>query len=93
MRSLKVALSDVLSLFSDSEELRTGIFLLKSRLIGDRSGLCEICKRGHVYLTKKDGTFYWKCDSKTCRKTISLRKDFFVRSRLDCKWSDDDDYY
>ena len=53
------ALHDLINLCSDSEELC--IFLLKSGLLGDRSGLCEICNKGHVYLTKKEGTFYWKC--------------------------------
>ena len=46
-----IALHDLINLCSDSEELR--IFLLKSGLLGDRSGLCEICNKG--------GTFYWKC--------------------------------
>ena len=54
-----VALSDLLALCSDFEELR--IFYLKSGLLGDRSGLCNTCKKGNVYLTKKEGSFYWKC--------------------------------
>lgn len=79
-----VGYSDLLILCSNTEELR--IFLLKSGLLGDRSGLCEICKKGYVYLTKKEGTFYWKCGSQACRKTISLRKgSFFEGSRLEFK--------
>ena len=35
-------------------------FLLKSGLLGDRSGLCEICGKGNVNLTTKEGTYYWK---------------------------------
>lgn len=60
------------------------VFLLKSGLLGDRSGICETCKEGTVHLIRKEGSFYWKCGKRSCVKTISLRKgSFFEKSRLD----------
>ena len=75
---------DLVELCKNSNELI--IFLLKSGLLGDRSGLCEICKKGNVNLTKKEGIFYWKCGASACRKTISLKKgSFFENSKLEFK--------
>ena len=55
--------------------------LLKSGLLGDRSGVCEICGKGNVNLTKKEGTYYWKCGARACKKK-SLRKGSFLRSSI-----------
>ena len=76
-----VGYSHLLDLCRDPEELR--IYLFKSGLLGDRTGICESCKQGKVYLTKKEGSFYWKCGASACRKTISITKgSFFERSKL-----------
>ena len=76
-----VGINDLFDLCRDSDELR--IFLLKSGLLSDRSGVCDICGKGNVNLTKKEGSFYWKCGARACRKTISLRKgSFFENSKL-----------
>ena len=79
-----VGYSYLLDLCRDPEEFR--IYLFKSGLLGDRTGICESCKQGNVYLTKKEGSFYWKCGARACRKTISITKgSFFERSKLDFK--------
>ena len=53
-----IGINDLFDLCRNTEELR--IFLLKSGLLGDRSGVCEICGKGNVNLTKKEGrpTYY-----------------------------------
>ena len=61
----------LLNLCNNSEELR--IFLLQSGLLGDRSGLCEYCNRGYVYLTKKEGTFYWKYGLNATLRRLTFR--------------------
>ena len=58
-------------------------FLLKTGLLGDRSGKCDYCEEGNVHLTRKENTFYWKCGQRAYLKTISLRKSlFFENSKL-----------
>ena len=79
-----VGYSHLLDLCRDPEEFR--IYLFKSGLLGDRTGICESCKQGNVYLTKKEGSSHWKCGARACRKTISITKgSFFERSKLDFK--------
>ena len=58
-----VGINDLFDLCRDIDELRI-FFLLKSGLLGDRSGVCEICGKDNINLTKKEGTYYWKCDSR-----------------------------
>ena len=45
-----VGINDLFDLCRDTDELR--IILLQSGLLGDRSGVCEICGKGNVNLTK-----------------------------------------
>ena len=68
-----VGIKDLFDLCRDkvTDELR--ILLLQSGLLGDRSGVCEICGKGNVNLTKKEGTYYWKCDARACKKTNCRR--------------------
>ena len=57
-----VGINDLLDLCRDTDELRM-FFLLKSGLLGDRSGVSEVCGKGNINLTKNEGTYYWKCGS------------------------------
>ena len=47
-----IGFNDLFDLCRDTDELR--FFLLKSGLLGDRSGVCEICGKGSINLTKQD---------------------------------------
>ena len=53
-----IGFNDLFDLCRDTDEL--GIFffffffLLKSVLLGDRSGVCKICGKGNINLTKQD---------------------------------------
>ena len=52
-------------------------------MLGDKTGVCEICGKGNVNLTKKEGTYYWKCGARACKKTVPLRVgSFFENSKL-----------
>ena len=80
--AVPVGYGDLKYLCEDRNELH--LFLLKSGLLGDFSGLCDSCKVGHLNLTKNGDEFYWRCGYRTCRKKISLRKDsFFEGSHLE----------
>ena len=71
-----VGYSHLLDLCRGPEALR--IYLFKSGLLGDRTGVCESCKQGNVYLTKKEGSFHWKCGARACRKTSPLPRAHFL---------------
>ena len=60
-----VGINNLFDLCRDTDELGFCLFL-KSGLLGDRSGngVREICGKGNISLTKKEGTYYWKCGSR-----------------------------
>ena len=80
-----VGINDLFDLCRDTEKLR--IFLIKigiARMLSDRSGVCEICGKGNVNLTKKEGTYYWKCGAPcTCLQKNNLSSEGLVFRKLE----------